>query len=170
MEKEGLDKLIQDVAANVPKLNQADRQRFFRAPFQNLQPHEAAEQFANVVPEGARRLVTANLIKDLPEPERKQALTDGLKGFSKKDQKTIVAGASGIAVGPDPVTRNSLWRMVIVSFCTVLILSFVALAVAIFMEKADYQVLLTVFTTVVGFLAGLFAPSPTNSDADTDGK
>ena len=60
--------------------------------------------------------------------------------------------------------KIKVWKIVIWAFSIVLVGSFLTLAISVFVPPAtggtSGQMILTVFTTVVGFLAGLFSPSP----------
>ncbi len=58
---------------------------------------------------------------------------------------------------PHPSIVNHLWLIVIVAFAIVLVGSFLTLA-----WTAEPDVMLTIFMSVVGFLAGLFTPSPSS--------
>jgi hypothetical protein len=60
---------------------------------------------------------------------------------------------------PHGNVANQIWLLVIGCFVFVLGGSFLTMAVAIFM-KVPAELLLTVFTTTVGFLAGLLTQSP----------
>jgi hypothetical protein len=63
----------------------------------------------------------------------------------------------------DRRTANLLWTVVVCAFAVVLVGSFIALAASVFVPGAmetRAQMIMTLFTTVVGFLGGLFMPSP----------
>ncbi len=66
---------------------------------------------------------------------------------------------------PDDNTTRYLWVIVVVAFAIVLVGSFLTLAMSVFLPhtEATLQMMLTVFTSVVGFLGGLFTPSPISS-------
>jgi hypothetical protein len=65
---------------------------------------------------------------------------------------------------PSDGVRDRLWLIVIAAFAVVLVGSFITLAISVFVAPSSGgtsgQIILTMFTSVVGFLAGLFAPSP----------
>ena len=67
--------------------------------------------------------------------------------------------------GDSPV-NGKIWNVVINSLSAVLIIAVLALALSMWIPPAaggtSGQIMLTVFTTVVGFLGGLFTNSPTN--------
>jgi hypothetical protein len=109
-------------------------------------------------------------------------LREQMKGFEGKDQETVIAntiknilpekGQQGVAgkLGlepPDEKTRNLLWKIVVVAFSIVLVGTFIILSIAMFMTQmkdainlVKPEVVLSLFTAAVGFLAGLFVPSP----------
>ncbi len=68
---------------------------------------------------------------------------------------------------PSDTITNTIWLIIVISFSLVMVGSALVLGVGVFstipkdsglISKPD--TLLTVFTTVVGFLAGLISPSP----------
>lgn len=66
---------------------------------------------------------------------------------------------------PEGRTRNVIWVVVIISFCIVMIATTGALIACAFVElpkesKFSPELLVAVFTSVVGFLAGLLVPAP----------
>jgi len=105
-----------------------------------------------------------------------------LKGLSATEQLDTVRGAfadqsdeakirllkdlsrSFLMPDPTPKTADSIWKVVIWAFVIVLIISTIALSVGMFLGVPDAatksETMLTVITTIVGFLAGLFTPSP----------
>ena len=64
---------------------------------------------------------------------------------------------------PSGRVSDRIWLIAVCAFATVLVGSFLTLAISVFVRVQDAtsaQVMLTVFTAVLGFLAGLFTPSP----------
>jgi hypothetical protein len=68
---------------------------------------------------------------------------------------------------PDPgeKVRDVIWLVVILAFSLVLVGSFLTIAIALFRgvpkdSGATPELVLSMFTSVVGFLAGLFVQSP----------
>jgi len=59
-------------------------------------------------------------------------------------------------------TGNAIWMIIVTTFAIVLIGSAVTLFYGVLgtSKTTELQILLTIFTTVVGFLAGLLSPSP----------
>lgn len=72
------------------------------------------------------------------------------------------------AVGdPNPLTTNAIWIIVVCSFATVMLYAAYVLGSGVatpLVKEGIYvtrgETVLTLFTTVVAFLAGLLAPSP----------
>jgi hypothetical protein len=78
----------------------------------------------------------------------------------------VVAGKIGMPP-PDVVTRNLLWKIVVVAFAVVLVGTFGIITSSMFITQAKDivtlvkpELVLSMFTSAVGFLAGLFVPSP----------
>ena len=64
---------------------------------------------------------------------------------------------------PSVRVSDRIWLIAVGAFAAVLVGSFLTLAISMFVRVQDAtsaQVMLTVFTAVLGFLAGLFTPSP----------
>lgn len=75
---------------------------------------------------------------------------------------------------PTQRARDRLWLVVVSAFALVLVGGFITLAVGVFLPPAQNgvkpELILTTFTSVVGFLAGLFVPSPNNrNNGNQDG-
>ncbi|HEY0606270.1 MAG TPA: hypothetical protein VGD58_25330 [Herpetosiphonaceae bacterium] len=92
-----------------------------------------------------------------------------------REQQTHTSGATVIADQIDTVDVDAgatnpgvplyITIIVIGAFAIVLVGSFVTLAISMFVtpsDSANVQIILTMFTTVVGFLGGLFTPVPRN--------
>jgi len=100
-------------------------------------------------------------IDQLTPEERKAAAADLLRSFSLADRKEVVQ-AAGLGP-PKQATANFIWITVVTCFALVLIASAASLLYGVvFLQRTidSMLVVLTVFTAVVGFLAGLLAPSP----------
>ncbi len=62
---------------------------------------------------------------------------------------------------PSPTTTEKLWIIVVVAFAAVLVGAAGALVAFVFLHsEAKPDIILSLFTSAVGFLAGLFVPSP----------
>ena len=100
-------------------------------------------------------------VKALPPSEQASATAEALKALPKDKQEEVLQTAIG---KPGAKTRDTLWFIVIGAFAVVVVGSFVVLAVGVFLKPAEGgvngELILAMFTSVVGFLAGLFTPSP----------
>ena len=106
-------------------------------------------------------------LKGLSKAELIPALEEAIQERPKEDKKEIAENLTAAANGigpPDPETRDKLWTIVVTAFAIVLVGGFVALALGVFLPIRENgvkpELILTTFTSVVGFLAGLFTPSP----------
>lgn len=74
---------------------------------------------------------------------------------------------------PDRDVTDKIWLIIIVAFAIVLVGSFITLAASVVLpvslkSDANPQIILTIFTTVTGFLAGLFTTSPFQASSKKD--
>lgn len=116
---------------------------------------------ANLLESVSRDLATKSHAEQLSAiRESVQALPD--------DQKKAFADALGASIPPpDQTTSNKVWLIIIWAFVSVMVGAVVTLCVSVFIapvkDATKPDTILTVFTTVTAFLAGLFAPSPVSS-------
>ncbi len=93
------------------------------------------------------------------------------KGRAIKQFDSAIKAAEGSGIGtPSQGATDILWRIVITAFSFVLVGSFLALSVGVYQPASGQvrpELILTMFTTVVGFLAGLFANSPVSDQKKT---
>ena len=79
------------------------------------------------------------------------------------DQRESLEQAFGLD-RPDQATSNKVWLMTIWAFASVMLLAVLVMGISLFVPVTSVgtkpETILTVFTTVTGFLAGLFVPSP----------
>jgi hypothetical protein len=64
---------------------------------------------------------------------------------------------------PGQKTSDTLWLIVIITLALILLGSFLTLAVSVFVSlptSDGRQIIVTIFTTITSFLAGLFVTSP----------
>lgn len=100
-------------------------------------------------------------LRGLPIESTKEVLKKIIEEKSLKEQKDIITSISSPIGPPSTKIRDSLWYVVIISFALVLVGSFLTLAIGVFWgNRTSPELILSLFTSVVGFLAGLFAPSP----------
>lgn len=89
-------------------------------------------------------------------------------------QFSATLGMAPAMGAPTQRARDRLWLIVVTAFALVLVGGFGTLALGVFRTPAENgvkpELILTTFTSVVGFLAGLFVPSPTNrNDTNQNG-
>jgi hypothetical protein len=116
----------------------------------------------NQLPPATRSALVQETTKQLPKAEQKAVATGAMQELPLSDRKDV---ANIVALGtPSSLVRDDLWKIVIYAFSIILVGSFVTLALNVFWAPVSGgtsgQVILTMFTSAVGFLAGLFVPSP----------
>lgn len=108
----------------------------------------------------ARRALALKTVGDLDTDEKQDVIQQAVRDLPKDERESVL---QGVMPPPDDQTRNSLWRIVVWAFSTILVGSFLTLAVGVFVSPTGAvrpELILSMFTSVVGFLAGLFVPTP----------
>lgn len=107
----------------------------------------------------------------------KTALSDPniINALKLQPEETLKGLAKGVTdslprpalTEPDRFTNNSIWLIVVIAFALVMLGSAYVLGTGVNVKLEDGatyvtkgETMLTVFTTVVAFLAGLLSPSP----------
>lgn len=112
---------------------------------------------------------SANLLvaKALSTPESIAALKSHPEKMLKDLATETVAELPRVLPAPETKTTNAIWIIVVLAFALVMVASACALMFGVTNRldaTAKYAVngdtILTIFTTVVAFLAGLLSPSP----------
>ena len=96
-------------------------------------------------------------IQDLSAADKKNIAVTALEHLSAADQADVTERA-GLG-SPGRETTDMIWLCVVGTFCVALLAAVLALAWSV-IRGIDGGPLLTVFTTVTAFLAGLLSPSP----------
>ena len=108
----------------------------------------------------------------LPLDQKADAIKAAIQAQPESERAGLVKQISTVAMAPPtPRVRDKLWLIVVAGFAFVLTGSFITLAVGVFVPaagKVTPELVLTMFTSVVGFLAGLFVPSPINNNNSSD--
>jgi len=94
----------------------------------------------------------------LDRPQMKSVAIDALKNMSPEDRQDVARAAQLRDPGQD--ATDKIWLIVVSAFVIVFIGAFATLAYHYADPKINLDKLITVFTTVSAFLAGLLAPSP----------
>ncbi len=109
----------------------------------------------------AKKDVAATALNSLDMNAKKDVTATALNSLDDASKKDVATRA-GIS-SPNQTTTNTIWLFIVIGFVFVFVVAstFLIIGVAILGKKADdVQVVLTIFTAVVGFLAGLLTPSP----------
>jgi hypothetical protein len=104
--------------------------------------------------EAARSNIATSMIKDLPDSAQAAATAEAVRALPGEAQDEVIQRFT-----PDQTVTNDIWRWIVKTFALVLGGATVALMAAVvsFWRKVDpahMQMLLTVFTTTAGILAG----------------
>jgi len=133
--------------------------------FKGKEMQDLAGQFFEELQPDALKDAVVGAAANLPEKQKKEALRETARQLTP-DQQVKVAREiqQGGLPAPGEKTRDRLWLVVVSAFAFVLAGSFVSIATAMFVTVPQGgvkpELVLTMFTSVVGFLAGLFVPSP----------
>lgn len=113
-----------------------------------------------------RQAQIRSLLKGLKTEDIKTAVVEAAKQLTDEEKEAVARDIRGLPP-PTPPTRNWLWMIVVSAFSLVLVGTFISIAIAMFKTQtadtitlAKPELVLSMFTSVVGFLAGLFVPSP----------
>jgi hypothetical protein len=105
--------------------------------------------------EAARSNIATSMIKDLPVSAQAAATAEAVRALPDDAQDEVIQRFT-----PDQAVTNDIWRWIVKTFALVLGGATVALMAAVVVsfwkeiEPANVQMLLTVFTTTAGILAG----------------
>ncbi len=108
----------------------------------------------------AKKDVAATALNSLDMNAKKDVTATALNSLDDASKKDVATRA-GIS-SPNQTTTNTIWLFIVIGFVFVFVVAstFLIIGVAILGKKADdVQVVLTIFTAVVGFLAGLLMKS-----------
>ena len=95
-------------------------------------------------------------LSNLGALEKKQIAVALAGDLSPEDQKAVVRALNG----PTQDTTDKIWMIVVIGFVIVFVGAFSTMAYYYANKDINLDKMLTVFTTVSAFLAGLLAPSP----------
>jgi hypothetical protein len=98
------------------------------------------------------------------QTEKMQTIRAAVESLPDAQKQAFAQELSARFPAPDQTTSNKVWLIIIWAFVSVMVLSVGTLCITVFVAPAAGGTapdkILTVFTTVTAFLAGLFAPSP----------
>ena len=152
MRDEELDRLLGQIAS----LSRSDLHRLGAKLPSRIQP-EIWSSFLNTN--------LGNAIGVLPREEKGQVLRSAIEAQPEHERAELSRQVAAPPAMPLPTDRtlDRLWLIVVAAFAIVLAGSFVTLSLGVFIQTSgdvNPALVLTMFTSVVGFLAGLFVPSP----------
>lgn len=109
-------------------------------------------------------------VSSLSPDDKKAVIAASLNQLGPKDKQAALNQA-GIR-SPGQKASDTLWLIVVLSFAMVLVGAFLSLAIGVLVfnksaADAELQILLTVFTSAVAFLAGLLTPGPVHSSSQS---
>ena len=110
---------------------------------------EALDAFNKLLPHDREQFFTSKL---------PQKLANG-----SVDRLADAANTPKIGGEPALWVTNYIWIMVISAFIIAFIFTIISIGFGVFRGTLNSDALITVFTTAVGFLAGVLTPSPVNS-------
>jgi hypothetical protein len=102
--------------------------------------------------------ILANVKADLGSlvpSERNKAIIDVVEGLDSQEKRDLIKALGG----PTQGVTDKIWMIVVIAFVIVFIGAFLSMAYYYKESNVNLDKLLTVFTTVSAFLAGLLAPS-----------
>ncbi len=105
------------------------------------------------------KAVALDALGQLNDTDKKEVAVAYMKQLGPSAQKEVVQ-KGGVLQNPDSATVNFIWKIIVIAFVIVLLVAAAGLAYNALAQTSVAQVLITIFTTAVGFLAGLLAPSP----------
>jgi hypothetical protein len=114
-------------------------------------------------PETAKTLAQ-ELTRNVSDADKPDVAKAALAQLSEPQRRELAKAVLGT---PSEKVRDSLWLIVIWTFVVVMLMATLVLAINVFRDKdpvhesrISAEVMLSLFTSVFGFLVGLFVPSP----------
>lgn len=107
----------------------------------------------------------SNALQALGATDMVDAIKDVINTKSSAEKTRLADEITQLLPPPTQPTTDSIWKIVIWALAIALVVATVALCAGVFREGnapiTKPETVLTVVTTIVGFLGGLFTPSPT---------
>jgi hypothetical protein len=106
-------------------------------------------------------------LKGLSTTEKVTALRSAVSELSENEKVEVAKGLRPVLPLPSDPMKDRIWLIIVGSFAFVMVGAASVLGIGVFIGSTDAtkqltraDTILTVFMTVVGFLAGLLSPSP----------
>jgi hypothetical protein len=118
----------------------------------------------------AKKDIATTALQNLPEHSneasraRKDVATTAIQGLSSKDQADIAR----LLQAPSQQVTNRIWQWIVAAFSIVFVVGTGALVVGVFINPEQLQILVTVFTTVAGILAGFISGRASSSESPSN--
>jgi hypothetical protein len=113
--------------------------------------------------EAQKQAVTDQLLS-LPIQARKEVTTTAARSLSDKDQAEVARQLQG----PTQQVTNRIWQVIVWAFAIVFVAGTGALIAGVFINPQQLQILVTVFTTVAGILAGFISGRASSSESPSN--
>jgi hypothetical protein len=112
---------------------------------------DVASAAVRAVPDELKTDVVSAAVQDAQGQTKKELASAAMRSLSAQDSEEVAGRFL-----PDQAVTNKIWLTIVRTFAAILVIALLALIAGIFMdvENALVQILLTVFTTVAGILAG----------------
>jgi hypothetical protein len=110
--------------------------------------------------------VAERAVGQLPDKDKSDFVKQTIDKLPDAERRDVASSPSLQAVlpKPDDQTLDFLWKVIVASFCLVLLGTVAALVFSMYRSPVDGgakpELILAIITTVIGFLAGLVSPSP----------
>jgi hypothetical protein len=159
------------IATSLNKMAPEDKKATIATGLNQMAPEDQQATIATglnqMAPEDKKATIATGLNQMAPK-DQQATIATGLNQMTPKDQQATINQA-GIR-SPGQKSSDTLWFIVVFSFAIVLVGAFLCLAIGVLVLKksaadAELQILLTVFTSAVAFLAGLLTPGPAHSSS-----
>jgi ribosomal protein L29 len=96
---------------------------------------------------------------------RKDIATAAMRDLSAADQTAVLRQVQG----PSQEVANRIWQWIVAAFAIAFVGGTGALVVGVFVDAAQIQILVTVFTTVAGILAGFISGRASSAETASRG-
>ena len=103
------------------------------------------------------------------EEKRARAINDVLAANQGESADVKEAAIRGVIGNPSQAATDEIWRLLIFGMLLLLIVALGGLLIILVGKGSPHDAALTVFTTTLAGLLGLFAPSPLKSNGGGDG-
>jgi hypothetical protein len=137
----------------------AGRQELLKKLLAETDTQEFSDVMASL-PNGKKKSCMVEAALQLPDEEKKSAIKEAAAQLPRTQRQELAQELTSPIPRPDPRTSSVLWIIAVVGLSIVLVGTFVTIAFDMFLAPegglTSPELVLTMFTSVIGFLAGLF--------------